>query len=211
VADSDQPPFSWAFDSSVKQPGFDPNAADAALDALGWRRGPDGMRRKDGSPLSIVFATFPEGDTAVRTAVFVQAMLRDRGIAVTVKRVTLTQFYLPKADGGLLMSGGFDLAYMAWRTGVDPDDSDLVTCGGTSNFSGYCDRRIDSLEAAALSDPDVVQRKALYGRIQSAMAADLQYLFLYAPSYGYAVRDDMIGLDPTPYSPTWNAYDWMKR
>jgi peptide/nickel transport system substrate-binding protein len=211
VTDSDQPPFSWAYDPSVSEPRFDPRAADAALDALGWRRGPDGMRRKDGAPLQIVFATFPEGDTAVRTSVFVQAMLRDRGIDVTVKRVTVAQFYLPKSEGGLLLSGGFDLAYLAWRTGDDPDDSDLVTCSGASNFAGFCDRRIDALETSALSESSIAARKPLYDRIQALLAVDLPYLFLYAPTYGFAVRDDMGGLDPTPYSPTWNAYEWTKR
>jgi peptide/nickel transport system substrate-binding protein len=210
VADSDQPPFSWAYDPTVRQPPFDARAADEELDALGWLRGPDGMRRKNGKPLSIVFATFPEGDTAVRTAVYVQALLRARGIEVSVKKVTVAQFYLPKSEGGLLMSGRFDLAYLAWRTGEDPDDSDLVTCEGIANFAGYCNRRVDALEERALAAANQNVRRALYRKIQAQFAADLPYLFLYAPTYGFAVRDGMRGLDPTPFSPTWNAYRWSK-
>jgi len=210
VVDSDQPPFSWAYDATARQPSFDPGAADAALDALGWRRGPDGMRRKDGTPLAIVFATFPEGDTAVRTSIYVQEMLRQRGIAVSVKKVTVAQFYLPKAENGLLMSGGFDLAYLAWRTGEDPDDSDLVTCRGISNFAGYCDPRVDALEARALVVTDRRTRKTLYDEVQRRMAVDVPYLFLYAPTYGFAVSERLHGLKPTPFSPTWNAYEWVK-
>jgi peptide/nickel transport system substrate-binding protein len=210
VTDSDQPPFSWAYAKSVREPAFAPAAADAALDALGWRRGPDGIRRKGGAPLSIVFATFPEGDTAVRTSVFVQELLRERGIDVTIKKVTVAQFYLPKTEGGLLMSGNFDLAYLAWRTGEDPDDSDLVTCGGSANFSGYCNPSIDELESRALATPDRSRRKDLYEAVQRQVAADLPYLFLYAPTYGFAVRDSLRGLTPTPFSPTWNAYEWVK-
>lgn len=210
VTDSDQATFSWAYDSSVRQPSFQPDAADKKLDRLGWRRGPDGMRRKNGVLLSMVFATFPEGDTAVRTAIFVQEMLRERGIAVSVKKVTVAQFYLPKSEGGLLMSGGFDLAYLAWRTGEDPDDSDLVTCRGNANFSGYCKPGVDALESRALTSTDRSERKGLYTQVQRQMAADVPYLFLYAPTYGFAVSDRMHGLMPTPYSPTWNAYSWSK-
>jgi peptide/nickel transport system substrate-binding protein len=211
VVDSDQPPFSWAYDAAARQPAFDPAAADAELDALGWKRGLDGIRRKDGTPLEIVFATFPEGDTAVRTSVYVQELLRQRGIVVSVKKVTVAQFYLPKAQNGLLMSGGFDLAYLAWRTGEDPDDSDLVTCRGSANFAGYCDSTVDSLETLALVTTDQKRRKALYGSVQRRMAVDVPYLFLYAPTYGFAANDRLRGLAPTPFSPTWNAYEWTKQ
>jgi peptide/nickel transport system substrate-binding protein len=211
VTDSDQPPFTWAYAASVRQPRFSPVAADAALDALGWRRGPDGMRRKDGVPLSLVFATFPEGDTAVRTSLYVQELLRQRGITVSVKKVTVAQFYLPKSAGGLLMSGRYDLAYLAWRTGEDPDDSDLVTCRGIANFAGYCDSRVDALEARALATLDTMQRRALYRAVQMRLSLDLPYLYLYAPTYGFAVRDRLRGLAPTPFSPTWNAYEWSKQ
>ena len=210
VTDVDQPTFSWAYDPNAKEPGYDPAAADKALDALGWRRGPDGMRRKDGKPFSISFATFPEGDTAVRTSIMVQAMLHARGIDVGVKKVTVAQFYLPKAQGGLLLSGDYDLAYLAWRSGEDPDDSDLVTCRGIANFAGYCDPAIDALEAKALATSDQARRASLYHAVQERMARDLPYLFLYAPTYGFAVRDDVRGVDPTPFSTTWNAAGWVK-
>lgn len=210
VTDSDQPTFSWAYARSVREPAYDPTAADALFDALGWRRGADGVRRKNGEPLSVVFATFPEGDTAVRTAVFAQEMLRARGIDVTVKKVTVAQFYLPKSEGGMLLSGNYDLAYLAWRSGEDPDDSDLVTCAGISNFAGDCDPRIDALESEALFTPNREHRAALYHAVQERMAADLPYLFLYAPTYGFAVRDNVHGVTPTAFSPTWNAATWTK-
>lgn len=211
VTDVDQPIFSWAYNRAAKEPGYDPVAADKLLDALGWKRGPDGMRRKDGKPLAIGFATFPEGDTAVRTSIMVQAMLRTRGIDVSVKKVTVAQFYLPKSQHGLLLSGDYDLAYLAWRSGEDPDDSDLVTCTGIANFAGYCDRAIDADETKALATPDRAKRAAYYRDVQQRMAHDLSYLFLYAPTYGYAVRDGVKGVKPTPFSPTWNAATWTKR
>jgi peptide/nickel transport system substrate-binding protein len=208
VADSDQPPFSWALDASARLPEFNAAMADRALDALGWRRGHDRMRRRDGRALALTFATFPEGDTAVRTAEYVQQMLRERGIEVTVKKISLAQFYLPASAGGLLLSGRFDMAYTAWRTGLDPDDSDLVACGGVANYAGYCNARVDRLEARALAAQGVGSRRSAYVAVQRALVTDVPYDFLYAPRYSFAVHDNVHGFRPTPYSPTWNAYQW---
>jgi peptide/nickel transport system substrate-binding protein len=210
VTDSDQPPFSWAYDPTARLPGYDPTAADRALDMLGWKRQADGVRAKDGRRLEIVFAVFPEGDTAVRTAVYVQQMLAARGIDVTIKKVTLAQFYLPAALGGLLMSGKYDVAYFAWRTGEDPDDSDLVTCSGVSNYAGYCSSTLDALELRALATPDQSRRRALYSQIQQTLARDIPYLYLYAPTYGYAVENQLHGFEPTPFSPTSDSWRWQR-
>jgi len=208
VTDSDLPVFSWAYDGTARLPAFDTAGAGRALDALGWVRGPDGMRSKNGVLLSLEFLTFPEGDTAVRTAEYVQAMLRDAGISVDVKKISVAQFYLPRTEGGLLLSGTFDMAYIAWRTGADPDDSNIVTCGGVANYSGYCSERVDALERQALSATSQSVRKALYSRIQHEIANDVPYDYLYAPQYGFAAQPGMQGLRPSPFSPTWNAWEW---
>ena len=210
VTDSDQPPFSWAYDPSARLPAYDASAADRSFDALGWVRGSDGERHKDGHTLAIVLAVFPEGDTAVRTVEYVQQMLAARGIEATIKRVTLAHFYLPASAGGLLMSGKYDLAYFAWRSGEDPDDSDVVTCSGASNYAGYCSAEVDALERRALATPDQTERRALYSKIQHTLARDIPYLYLYAPTYGYAVHASVNGFAPTPFSPTSSAWEWRR-
>ena len=80
-----QPQFSWAFDPSVREPAYDPAAADRLFDRAGWRRGADGMRRRNGEPLQLVYVQFPETATGVRVATAVQAALRERGVDVTIK------------------------------------------------------------------------------------------------------------------------------
>jgi peptide/nickel transport system substrate-binding protein len=211
VTDSGQPVFSWAYDPSARMPAFDPIAADRALDALGWRRGPSGVRERDHRPLEIGLVVFPEGETAVRTAVYVQQMLAARGIVANIKRVSLARFYLPKEAGGVLLSGDFDVAYVAWRTGEDPDDGDFVTCAGVTNYAGYCNAEVDALEARALTTPTRSERARLYGQVQHILARDVPYAYLYAPTYGYGVRDGVAGFAPTPFSPISNAWRWQRR
>lgn len=203
-----QPPFSWAYDPAVKEPSYDPAAADALFDAAGWRRGPGGMRRKNGKPLSLVYVQFPESMTGVRVATSVQAQLRDRGIAVEVKSVSNAQLFLPGSRGGTLASGQFDMAYVPFTMGSDPDDSSVLACGASSNYMRYCNAQVDALEKRALSTNSMRERKAIYARIQRIVAADVPVLYLFDADYIYAYRKQLRGFSPNAFLPTWNAGQW---
>ena len=126
VVDTAQPLGSWARDPAVRLPAYDPAAADRLLDAAGWRRGADGMRVKGGARLALTYVQFPESQTGVRAAAFIERALHARGIDLTLKSVTNAKLFLPKVEGGALASGAFDLAYVPWPMGADPDDSFLL-------------------------------------------------------------------------------------
>ena len=97
---------SWARDPSVHLPAYDPAAADRLLDAAGWRRGPDGVRAKNGKRLALTYVQFPESQTGVRVGGVHRARTaraRDRPdpqIGLNAK------LFLPKAAGGVLATGG---------------------------------------------------------------------------------------------------------
>ena len=134
-----QPHFSWAFDPSVRQPGYDPGGADRAPRPR--RLAPRSRRRapRNGVALRLVYVQFPETATGVRVATSVQASLRERGVDVTIKSVSNAQLFLPRT--GVLAVGDFDLAYVPWTMGADPDDSSVLGCGGASNYMRWCDLR----------------------------------------------------------------------
>ena len=206
VTDAIQPRFSWAFDPSVKEPQYDPAGADKLLDQAGWRRGPDGMRRKNGSELSLLYVQFKETATGVRVATAAQAMLRRRGIDVTMKTISNAQLFLPRT--GVLASGNFDLAYVPYTMGSDPDDSSILRCGAPSNYMRYCNRRLDALETAALASTSRSARKAMYGQIERLVAGDVPVLYLFNADYIYAYRTQLRGFYPNAFLPTWNAAAW---
>ena len=201
-----QPQFSWAYDPSIHEPGYSTASADAALDAAGWRRGPDGMRRKNGVALALNYVAFPESMTGVRVAAVVQEALHDRGIAVTVKSVSNAQLFLPRT--GVLAAGAFDLAYVPWTMGADPDDSAVLSCDGASNYMHWCDARVDALEARALGTVDRQARKQLYAEIGRIVADAVPIVYLFNARYVYAYRDRLHGFGPNAFLPTWNAGAW---
>lgn len=201
-----QPQFSWAFDPSIREPFYDPRAADAAFDAAGWPRGTSGLRQRNGVPLRLVYVQFPETATGVRVAAAVQAELRDRGVDVVIKAVSNAQLFLPRT--GVLATGNFDMAYVPWTMGADPDDSDVLRCGAPSNYMHWCDARVDALEASALAQTDRDARKRTYRNIARIVANEVPVLYLFNADYVYAYRQRLKHFAPNAFVPTWNAYAW---
>ncbi len=206
--DTAQPLTSWAHDPGAHLPRYDPAAADALLDAAGWKRGPDGMRARAGRSLAFTYVQFPETTTGVRVATVVQSELAARGIAITIKSISNAQLFLPAAQGGTLARGAFDLAYVPWPMGADPDDSFLLSCAGAANYMRWCDPTLDVLERAAIGTPDRVGRAWLYARIARRVAAAVPIIYLFNPAYVYAYRQRLHGFAPNAFLPTWNADAW---
>jgi peptide/nickel transport system substrate-binding protein len=201
-----QPQFSWAYDPQVREPSYDPRGADAAFDAAGWLRGSDGVRRHKGVPMHLVYVAFPETVSGMRIATVVQAALRERGVAVTIKSISNAQLFLPKT--GTLATGNFDLAYVPFTMGADPDDSDVLACGAPSNYMHWCDPMVDSLEGRALAAVSQAQRRRIYAQIARRVADRVPLLYLFNARYIYAYRDRLRGFAPNAFLPTWNAWEW---
>ena len=186
-----QPQFSWAYDASIKQPGFDRKAAERVL------------RPRH---MHLTYVQFPESITGVRVATEVQAELRDVGVDVTIKSVSNQQLFLPKT--GQLAAGAFDMAYIPFTLGGDPDDSFVLSCAGAQNYMRWCDREADTLEAQALSSNSQTERKMLYGKIARIVADQVPLLYLFNADYIYAHRSRLHGFAPNAFLPTWNAGAW---
>ena len=208
VVDTAQPLGSWARDPSVHEPAYDPAAADRLLDAAGWKRGPDGTRAKNGVPLALTYVQFPESGTGVRVATLVDSELGQRGFRVTLKSLSNAQLFLPRAQGGTLASGNFDLAYVPWPMAADPDDSFLLSCSGSANYMRWCDPQVDALERRAVVAPTREERARLYSQIEHRVADAVPIVYLFDPSYSYAYRTALRGFSPNAFNPTWNAYGW---
>jgi peptide/nickel transport system substrate-binding protein len=211
IVDTAQPLGSWARDPTVHEPAYDPVAADRLFDAAGWKRGPDGTRAKNGAPLALTYVQFPESQTGVRVAAVVQSELAARGVRIAIKSLSNVQLFLPRAQGGTLASGAFDLAYVPWQMGADPDDSFLFACDGNANSMRWCDRDVDALERRALAAPTREARKQLYSQIERRVAAAVPIIYLFDASYSYGYRTTLHGFYPNAFTPTWNAYQWTVR
>ena len=86
---------------------YDTTLADRLLDDAGWRRGPDGVRRRAGATLDVTLLTVGSGDMAVEQ--LVQADLRARGIRAEIRVAELASFLstlrAPAKDFDLALTG----------------------------------------------------------------------------------------------------------
>src|SRR5207245_15980 len=113
--------------------------------------------------------------------------------------------------GTILPSGDYDLSLFTYVNTPDPGEAvEIWRCGGSSNFSGYCNRQVsrDLLESNLILDEKI--RSALLDRVDAQMAKNLPAIPLYQKPTTVLVRNRVHGVvdNPTEEGWTWNAADW---
>jgi peptide/nickel transport system substrate-binding protein len=211
-AAADLSDFYWAYDPNVPKYPHDVNKAAALLDSAGWTRGPNGMRAKNGTPLSLQLAYGQGNATARQLGVQIQSYLRAVGIDVQIKTYQYSLLYATKALGGILNSGKFDLAQYSWISGADPDDSSQWMCDQTppngNNITNYCNPKMDAAQRDALSTFDRSRRKKDYSTTQTLLTTDAAAVFQYYQRRRYALSTNLQNFTPNGISEGWNAQDW---
>lgn len=161
--------------------GFDPKAANALLDAAGWKRGASGIREKAGKPLHLDGVDYSGSKTGASIDVQVAQMLREVGIEIAFKYSNIQLYYDPVA--GPLAKGEFDVASFSFVSNIDPANDYLYTCAAREpkgfNAARYCSPEMDALQRASLSTFDPKRRAALVVEIEELAVRDVPYVFTY--------------------------------
>jgi peptide/nickel transport system substrate-binding protein len=205
--------FIWAYDrTAYPDVAYDPAHARALLDAAGWKPGPDGVRRKDGRPLDVLFiiqAATP-GDAIIGNAVaqYEHAV----GANVTLKAYNVTQFVAPANQGGPVYGGKFQMALYPFVNGDDPDTTDQFSCATVPprgyNKSRICDPRLDALLAAGQRTYDLARRKAIYAWVQALLHEEIPIALLYQRPELDTFTTRLRGQTTSLSTAWWNAGAW---
>jgi peptide/nickel transport system substrate-binding protein len=168
---------------------YDPAAAAAALDALGWvSPGPGQVRAKDGQPLTIRYVTTAGNPISERITQLTQSQLTALGVGVEV---------IPAASADLfdqyVTPGNFDLIGFAYASSIFPivGTEAVYTTDGASNVSNIGTPEIDQLYVQANAELDEAARIALAQRIDELIWEQLPQLPLYQSTGAYAVRSTL--------------------
>lgn len=190
----------WAASPNVTVYEYDPDKARALLDEAGWTVGPDGMRAKDGTPLSLS-VTFNAGSGRPDLATGMQQNLKDVGIDLELRQMEGAAF-----DDTVFQSKDFDM-YIGWQGfGVDPDiASRWVTSTaeeGTyvSNPSNYSNPEVDAAFEAAEVASSVEARQEDLWKAQELITQDAAAVWFYLYAGQMAVSDNVGGLSLPPSS-----------
>jgi ABC-type transport system substrate-binding protein len=203
VATGDLPDFLWAYDPSVKNLPYAPDAARRALAALGYT---------PAKPLSLELVY--EQSAAVNHALIVQiqAALQSIGIVVHPRSQLSSVIYGGYGAGGTLSRGNYQLALYQWYAGIDPDDSAQFVCANRPphgyDQAFYCSAAMDAAQARALGSYDITVRRAAYGTIEALLVRDAPLDFLWWFRNIQVLSPDLHGFDPNPVVETWNIASW---
>ncbi len=151
--------------------------ADSLLDAAGWRRAPDGVRRRDGESLRFDLLTVGSAGNAVEQ--LIQGDLAAVGIRMEIRQREMASFLAeararpPRFDAlftGIV--GDLSLAYISAMY-------DTRLAGGALDYGDYHTPRLDSLLARARDATDGAEARVAWLAVQRELARALPAVWVY--------------------------------
>ena len=207
--DGDRLPGQFAYDPTIRQAPYDPAGAARLLDAAGWHRHGT-FRERDGIVLTLEIVGPAGSSGSERLQVQLQGELTKLGIRTQIKTY---QYNLLFAQGGILQSGRFDLAFYGWQPGEDADHSYLFRCDtrppNGENYARICDPAIDRAAAIEIGTTD----RAIEARADRDMLRELDaqsdLLFLGFDREALFARANVRGVEPSVLGHHfWNIERW---
>jgi peptide/nickel transport system substrate-binding protein len=193
--------FTWAFDPAAGNVPYDPSRAEALLSSMGWHRGPDGIRVKNGKRLEVELLYYVGSVFATTLANVVVAYERTVGISVSLKALTA---YALTSPTGPLYRGKFQASVFGEESQADPDARWILGCDQRApngfNFMRYCNPQVDALFERAAASQNVAYRKRIYAIVQRRLLEDLPIDFLYQVVEVDVVPDNLSGYESSMYT-----------
>ena len=171
---------------------YDVAKANALLDAAGWRRGPDGIRAKGETRLTIEFASSTgSADTDLQIEI-IRSAWQQIGVELNVRRYQASLLFATQADGGILASGKFDALLYGVTIGIPEDLFESMACEMTppkgANAGHYCNPALDSLLLAYQRTYDERTQNAL-------LAKELRIVDDDAPAVVTTIRENIFAFN----------------
>ncbi len=190
-------------DTTIEQIPFNRVAAARLLDSLGWRMGPDRVRRRGGERLAFRALVPTPNRLRERAATLMQEQLRQVGIAMQLDRADPRRFEQQR------LSGDFDVIFGLRSTAPSPRDlrAHWGTHGengwGTLNDGRYSSAAFDRALESGLTARDPAAAKRYLRSAYTIIVNDAAALFLYEPRTLAAVHKRF-------RVPTWRNDGWWR-
>jgi peptide/nickel transport system substrate-binding protein len=180
---------------AAKAYAYDPDKASELLDQAGWKPGADGVRTKNGKPLTVNFV-YPSGSVFNSEGATVLQALQEQwkkvGFDVKLTPATQAETFAGKYSG----PDSYDAQPWYW-TSPSPAILWIVWRPSTkdnpnySNSSFYNNERLSQVIQQANSEGDPSKAGQLYGQAQQIIQDNAAALGLYTQNSSYAVANDL--------------------
>lgn len=137
----------------LRKGAYDPTLADKLLSKVGWHRGADGIRVKNGHQMAFTLYIPP---STIRGPTLLANMLFKVGILLRMREMPFNEVYSKMINPN---NKHWEAVYLAWQQTSYPTGGSIFKCGGVQNSYHYCNPRMDALAAQIRVKPGL---KALY-------------------------------------------------
>jgi peptide/nickel transport system substrate-binding protein len=188
-------------DTTIAQIPYDPAAAMRALDSLGWRVGPDGIRARSGIRLSFTIMVPSSSKDRERLAVLMQDQFKRIGVKVSILSVEPNVFERQQA------AHTFDAAIETWLADPSPGGireswgSEAARTEGSKNYGDYANGVFDVRVDSALSARSRPKAKLLFSRAFQTLISDAPAIWLFEPR-------NMVGIQKRIHTAPMRADAW---
>ena len=176
------PPNSPWYNEAIPIPERDVEKAKALLAEAG---------HEDGIDVEVQVANNP---VQMQMMQVVQSMAAEAGINIDLKAMEFASLLSDQT------AGNYQGSQVGWSGRVDPDGNihQFMTCEGGINDSKFCDEKVDALLDEARTGDDIEARKASYDAAREILAEERPIIYLYHPTWIWALRDEVSGFVPYP-------------
>jgi peptide/nickel transport system substrate-binding protein len=170
---------------------YDPEQAEAELDALGWRLNGD-VREKDGRPLVIRNVVF-DGQSARQVAQVAQNNLARIGVKLELDVKSANGFFTNH-----VIVGDFDITQFSWVGDAFALCclNQIFTTGAESNFGKISSPEIDAKVEQVLDELDPAKARVLANEVDQLLWEEVFSLALFQSPGNVAVRSTLANYGP---------------
>ena len=162
-------PGQVGYEDNLGDYAYDPEAASAELDELGWKL--DGeYRAKDGKALEFDYAMMPDISTSKTEGELLQSQMAAIGVKVNIVNVSTDEFFTDTTP-----EGKFGVTAFAWQGTQYPlaNVGQIYGCDSVapngSNFSRLCVPEIDELDKQIQTEADSDKRNELGNEVDKVI------------------------------------------
>lgn len=199
---------SWLYNEEVGGYYYDPDKANAILDAAGWEKNRRGIREMDGEPIRLHLPTRGDDEAWLRSTQMIQQMLEDVGIDSYITTADSQTFYTQ------VRVGEYDLAW--WLSNAPPEPP--IAHGNLRSASYWnvtqlpvdhpLQQKFDELDLKAMSTVDFDVRAQYYGEMQQIHYDEaVEALGLWIEQI-HVANSALKGLHVPPTGVVYDAFLW---
>jgi peptide/nickel transport system substrate-binding protein len=199
------------WDPRVQMVPFDLNRANQMLDSDGWKRGPDGVREKNGVRLELNFATVAGTVINDQLIELLRQTWKQLGVQLTVSHYQNTLLFGQYQDNGILARGKYDVAYFAWGLDGLGDFTEIYGCQyvppAGQNYMHWCNATAQAAMTKYYADYDPAARNADDAIVTEQLIKDVPTIVLMGESGFWVYNRDLKNFHPGALTPFDNFMD----